>query len=719
MKKVININFHGSIIPIEESSYELLKQYIDSLHRFFAQEEGANEIVNDIESRISELFNQRLKAGSTCITDVDVQQIITNIGRPEELEEESGLADEGSGFSGYQQEAPKSDPGFSFGRYRNRTLYRDENNKVLGGVCSGIAAYFHIDPVIVRILFVVFLFTGVGVLLYLLLWVFVPGNTSLQNGVRKRIFRNPDDKIIAGVCSGLGAYFNLNPWVFRILFLIPLFSLVSKWNFGMFTFGPGFIIIYIILSLVIPEAKSTSEKLEMKGERVDLNSIKNSVLQEMKDVGVRVGKMGQEAGAMAAEKGAKIGQDIHQASIRTGGGLGKILATLIKIFVYFILGCIALALIIALFAGVLVTIGLFPLKAFVINDGLQSLYAWGTLIFFIAIPVIGIITFIIRRIGRVRSKSNYMGWTFSGLWFIGWIFLMLLLSSVSRDFKNVSSMTEEMVPLPQPTVQALTLKPVENLAYRRNSWFKIEPYDTYSISGDTALLGNVRIRIKKSATDQFQVSVIKMANGRTRYAADTLASIIHLDIHQQDSVLFVDKGIAINKTDKFRNQQAEVTVYVPVGHRIRIDRSFGQTNRITLNEFMGNSNWYNYSDDREFPYTYNTDYIMQEDGLFTLTGEPASSKPKRRNTQGETPYRYDDPALDSVRQKQDLELQKMQRAVDSAKEQQLRQLEFLKDSLRKVKEEIDMRIERLNASNGHSQEAEFTLQPHNTYLMHI
>lgn len=87
MKKVININFQGRVIPIEESAFELLKAYTDSLRRCFAQEEGKDEIINDIESRIAELFGEALKKGSVCITDDQVNAIIDNMGRPEDLEQ--------------------------------------------------------------------------------------------------------------------------------------------------------------------------------------------------------------------------------------------------------------------------------------------------------------------------------------------------------------------------------------------------------------------------------------------------------------------------------------------------------------------------------------------------------------------------------------------------------------------------------------------------------
>ena len=86
MKQVININFHGQVVPIEVTAFELLKNYTESLSRYFANEEGKEEIINDIESRIGELFQERLKKGSTCITDEDVNAIIKSMGSPEELE---------------------------------------------------------------------------------------------------------------------------------------------------------------------------------------------------------------------------------------------------------------------------------------------------------------------------------------------------------------------------------------------------------------------------------------------------------------------------------------------------------------------------------------------------------------------------------------------------------------------------------------------------------
>ena len=107
MKKVININFQGRVIPIEETAYDILQQYIDSLRKYFANEDGRDEIINDIEGRIAELFSERLKNGSTCITDEDVNAVAASMGRPADFEqaeaEGAAAATASTASSGKQQ----------------------------------------------------------------------------------------------------------------------------------------------------------------------------------------------------------------------------------------------------------------------------------------------------------------------------------------------------------------------------------------------------------------------------------------------------------------------------------------------------------------------------------------------------------------------------------------------------------------------------------------
>lgn len=729
MKKVININFQGSVVPIEESAYDVLKEYIDSLRIYFASEEGRDEIINDIESRIGELFQIKLKNGSTCITDEDVTGIINNIGRPADFEE-AEIGEKPNGEEGKKYAA--TSPVFAKGK----RLYRDENHKILGGVCSGIAAYLGIDPVIVRVLFIL---SGIGFLAYILLWIFVPGSEIIENGARKRLYRNPDEKIIGGVCAGIGSYFNVNAWIPRAFFLIPFISFFFRWghigpftfpNFLSFSFSPGTLIIYIILWLVIPEALTTSEKLQMKGEKVDINSIKQSVMQEMQGVKERVEKMGKDVSANAKQKSGEMGKEVRHAAKRTGGALGNIIVTLFKVFAYFILGCIALALIIALFALAVVSIGLFPLKAFVLNDGWQSLLAWGTLIFFIGVPVIGIITFIIRRIAKVKSNKRIIRYSFLAMWLLGIVCFIGLLTSVGSDFRRTSSINETYVPLNNAGVNRLEVNSLDYNRYNRsNSWFRLEPFATFD--DDTAYIGNVRIRVEKSPTDSFQVGIIKMCNGRSRRYADTLASLIDYNARQQDTVLLLDRAIAVNTKDKFRNQNVIVILYVPVGKQIWISKNLNSGRGIWVNDPWDNS-WYDWNTE-DYDFQYGVEYIMHEDGLYTLSGVPADEYRNREwnrrnrddyyhdnNPDNNSQYRYENnKKYDSLRKIQENKMDSLQKQMDSLRDAQEKERQKTADSLREAKDKIEQKLQKMEGSTVLNEQAVLFGKRGTTLFMHI
>src|ERR671914_543347 len=99
MKKIININLSGRVIPIEDAAYDSLQRYIESLRRYFAHEDGRDEIINDIESRIAELMNDKVRKGAASVTEVDIEEIIASMGRPEDFEAEEA-AETGKSRSG-------------------------------------------------------------------------------------------------------------------------------------------------------------------------------------------------------------------------------------------------------------------------------------------------------------------------------------------------------------------------------------------------------------------------------------------------------------------------------------------------------------------------------------------------------------------------------------------------------------------------------------------
>src|SRR5688572_7333646 len=188
MKKIININLSGRVIQIEDSAYEKLQGYIESLRRYFSKEEGRDEIINDIESRIAELLHEKVRKSASPITDEDVDGVIASMGRPEDFDEEAAETRDTKGQPQQQQ--------FSYSEKKTRRrLYRDTSDKFIGGVCSGIAAYLNVDPAIVRILFAIITFGGFGLgfLIYILLWMILP-TKDLEGFAGKRLYRNRSEE---------------------------------------------------------------------------------------------------------------------------------------------------------------------------------------------------------------------------------------------------------------------------------------------------------------------------------------------------------------------------------------------------------------------------------------------------------------------------------------------------------------------------------------------
>ena len=172
MQRIIQITIAGRVIPIEEDGYLMLNDYINSLERHFAGEQGKDEIIQDIEGRIAELFTIRLNAGAHVVDKSDVLKVIETLGPASALND--GMDASGNPVShfptpyvppAYQQQYTTS----------SRRLFRNPNDKMIGGVCSGLANYFDIDPVIVRLVFaVLFLTVGEGLLAYILAWIIIP-----------------------------------------------------------------------------------------------------------------------------------------------------------------------------------------------------------------------------------------------------------------------------------------------------------------------------------------------------------------------------------------------------------------------------------------------------------------------------------------------------------------------------------------------------------------
>ena len=666
MKKIININFHSRVIPIEESAYEILQQYIDSLRRHFANEEGRDEIISDIENRFAELFSETLKKGAACITDADVNAIIASMGRPEELEEEDGTKPGTTAGAG-QQTGTGAQPNqqYAAGPEESRRLYRAGNDKILGGVCAGLANYLHLDPAIVRIIFVLITFGwGAGFLLYIILWIVLP-TRSLPANARKRLYRNSDNRVIGGVASGLAAYFHIDVWIPRLIFALPLILgiitsiLRSTWfDFDgpvFFTggFGGTLFVTYIILWIVLPEAVTASEKLEMRGEKVDLESIKNTIKSDLETFKGRAKEMGSEF----QERVQQVGQQVKQgtqnfaseagpAIRKSGTGFGHAIGVMFKAFFLFIAGLITFVLITVLASLIFRGDGLLQLKGYVLEGFWQNFLAWAGFFLFLVIPVIALLTWLIRRITGVRSRSNYLGYTFATLWILG-LFCMIILGGMIMSNFRARQHVEENVSLVQPSRNKLIIRTSEAVnRYNDTDWWsdidfgKHGPF--YSLNEDSFLLTTVRVRVLKSEDSSFHVQLIKISRGSSAAKARETANRIEFPVRQSDSVLNLPQGFAITGNQKFRNQQVLVEVAVPIGKRILINRSIEDYHWFNINPNNRHIRWNDRRNDwrsdwdedidenDSYSWTGNVEYLMTSTGLVRTDHKSMNDEDRRR-----------------------------------------------------------------------------------------
>jgi phage shock protein PspC (stress-responsive transcriptional regulator) len=640
MKKIININLSGRVIPIEDSAYEKLQAYIESLRRYFANEEGRDEIINDIESRIAELMSEKVRKGSEAITDEDINEIIASMGRPEDFEAEAAEAADSSKQSTAQD--------FSYAERRTRRrLYRDSSDKYIGGVCSGIANYLNTDPTIVRILFAIVTFGGFGLgfLIYILLWIFLP-TSDLDGFSGKRLYRNPDDRVVGGVAGGLAAYFNMRTSTVRLIFAAPialsiLISILDgiSWrhNFDFFPniiFGSlsgTFILAYVILWMILPEARSTYEKMEMRGEKVDVNSIRQNVKEGMENVKDRVkGWSGEvkesahnfsnRAKEFANTRGKTFAKEVGETARRSGYGIGHAIGVLFKVFFLFIAGTIAFALFVALIALIFGGVAWWPINNFLWTSKWQQLYAWGTLIFFLCIPLIGFIIWVIRRIIRVRSRTSYLGWTFGALWAIGWVAGILFAASLAKDFREYDH-TDNAVTINQPArnkmIIAVSQPELENTG--SFGWIDNDGEKGWALSDDTLKMSTIRFNIIASKDSSYYVTMKKYSYGRTQAEAMRRAEKIQYSVYSKDSVLDLSNGYSIDKDSKFRFQQIEMEIQVPVGKRIRFDGSV--KDKLNPANFRVRRTYrrkggidIQFDNDYSFRFKSDVDYIMGIDG---------------------------------------------------------------------------------------------------------
>jgi phage shock protein PspC (stress-responsive transcriptional regulator) len=676
MKKVININFSGRLINIEEDAYTQLQTYIESLKKYFSNEEGKEEIIADIENRIAEIFYDKQNKGLAAITTIEVDEIIATIGKPEDFGEPEEANTQNSSNTSSEQK-----------QYVHRgKLYRNANDKMLGGVCSGIAAYFNIDIVLVRVIFAILLFgAGVGFLLYIILWIVLPESNSVETSLERKLYRDTEDRVIGGVSSGISKYFGIDVWIPRLIFVAPFAlamlrgvsffaypNLFEDRRFWTFSFGGTTTIVYFLLWWIIPEAKTVQEKMAMKGEKMDLDSIKNNVQDSIKNFTEKANAWGRDVTNKSTEWTRTFNQRTQENVARantvvrgTGNKIGHGIGLLIKAFALFIGGIIALSLLAALIAVLGSGVAFWPLKSFILEGFWQNTFAWGSFLVLV-VPGVAFLVWLCRRIFKLKNNIRPIRLTLSGLFFLGIVSAIFLATSLVSQFQydNDRIASNEIV-ITQPKERLLVKVSEPQVIYSGSlPWLHIEE-DGFDINEDTVKYSNIKMRVDKSNDSLYHTIIKKYSRGSNRKEAEEKAQKIQFNYSQIGDVLDLGSNIAISKNEKFRGQQVLVIIQVPVGKKIQFDETIDAklhpfNVRVTERREDGRRVYYKrekvfFTNDYFFDYKLNEDYIMGKDAELRLANPSKEDKQEEKQKSRDEKRQREIEKRDSIMQKLDKE----------------------------------------------------------------
>ncbi|HEX9150692.1 MAG TPA: PspC domain-containing protein [Flavobacterium sp.] len=484
MNKTVNINLGGMFFHIDEDAYQKLTRYFDAIKRSLNNSSGHDEIIKDIEMRVSELLNEKQKSDKHVVGLKDVDEVIAVMGQPEDYI--------------IEDELKTAQPYTNNTNRRTKKLYRDKEKGMIGGVAAGLGHYFGIDAVWIRIILILLVFAG---------------------------------------------------------------------------FGTG-ILAYIILWVVTPEAITTSEKLEMTGEPVNISNIEKKVREEFESVSGKIKNVDYD----------KYGNQIKTGANKLGNSLGDMIVTVFKVFAKF-LGVIlimsSLAILIVFLIGVL-SLGSTGFTNFPFHDFIESgnftdypIWFFGVL-FYIAVSIPA---FFLMLLGfkllapNMKSIGNIAKYTLLAIWIIAIALLISIgVKQMSEFSANGRVVNKQNIPLKEN--DTLRIKFVHNDYFSKNINDSHEFMVTEDSTGAKVIYSNqISINIRKTDEKLPYIQIEKEAKGKSLFEAKKTAEKIKYGYTIIGNQLILDNYLLTDFKNKFRDQEVEITLYLPEGTLLKPDSS--------------------------------------------------------------------------------------------------------------------------------------------------
>jgi phage shock protein PspC (stress-responsive transcriptional regulator) len=501
MNKTFNINLGGYPFAIDENAFNYVQQYLEKIRQHFSTSESCDEILYDIEVRMAELFQEHLK-GRSIVSMKEVDEIVMIMGKPEDFGAQPMDETHTQTKQNGSTQSNKSKTNYGTGK----RLFRDTEDKKVGGVCSGVAAYFGVeDPLWVRLIFVAFFFIGVSPVVYFVLWV------------------------------------------------------------------------------LVPEALTSSDKLAMRGEPTTINNIAKVIETELTDLGHRINEWGneinEEFGSKSKDKKKSSDMRIESSAHKfVSGGVNVIgsatsmfttvLSSIFKGSFKVIAIILVFALAIAWFASLFGVSWATPF--FVLagpkNAGLTYLGIISGLVF-VLLPVIGLIFMVVRLAWGYRINANLK----SGLWVV-W-FLSIFTASftgmkTAREYQSgYDNSQKDIITISDPTIY------LSSLPYHTNEMgvsignFMYERENGYVIRG-------TNVTLEKSPDQNIYIEKLISARGQTSKDAQVNSLVSANQYTVVGNKITFDPFTTIPKSSRYRGQDIDYVLYIPVGRKIVVDENF-------------------------------------------------------------------------------------------------------------------------------------------------
>ena len=478
MNTTVTIHLAHTLFHIDSDAFALLKNYLNKLEKSFALTEGKQEILEDIEVRIAELFSQYTIREGYVISEKNVNDVIEILGSPEDISEEET-----------QEESTKSNA--------QKKLYRDTDERIIGGVASGLGHYFGIDRVWIRLILIILVLSSIG----------------------------------------------------------------------------GVVFVYILLWALIPEAKTTSEKLRMRGEPVNISNIEKKIKEGLDDVTQKVKSVDY----------SKVGDDLKKKSIKFSEMLERLILLLVsitsKIIGFFMILFSTIVLIGLLFSvaifGFISSIEIPPEIIFLTMNTDLPLWAFSLLLLFgVGIPFTFIFVLGIRLlISKRKLMNNSTKYTLGVIWVIT---LLLISFTIAREFRSnaFTARTTQNELIDVNTKDTLRIR-MNTVQYDNEILVFNATHLIYNDEDElNLLLDEIRLNITQSKDDTTQLRIEKKAKGRNQKRARENANAISYPFEYYNKNLLLDSQWLASIAQARNEQQVRLNLEVVEGQYLYIDRDF-------------------------------------------------------------------------------------------------------------------------------------------------